>query len=65
MANADAISATPAILATRSTLTDSTNPVDPGVCVPAGHHEETLTEMLDEIIAWSVALKSVREPVPA
>ncbi|MET0417575.1 MAG: NAD(P)H-dependent oxidoreductase [Actinoplanes sp.] len=33
---------------------------DPGVCVPAGHHESTLHELLDELIAWSAALKPLR-----
>ena len=28
---------------------------------PASHHEETLTTMLDQLVAWSRALKAVRQ----
>lgn len=42
-------------------------PTDPGVIAPGEHQEPTLVEMLDEVIAWSCALRSVRgtQPVPA
>ena len=33
---------------------------EPGVCAPAAHHEEILTRMLDEVAAWSGALKPLR-----
>ncbi|GAA5069854.1 NAD(P)H-dependent FMN reductase [Thermocatellispora tengchongensis] len=39
-----------------------TAPAEPGVCVPGEHQERTLTEMLDELISWSRALRTVREP---
>lgn len=29
---------------------------------PAAHHEESVTAMLDQLVAWSRALKSVRQP---
>jgi NAD(P)H-dependent FMN reductase len=35
---------------------------EPGTCAPARHHEQVLHRMLDEIIAWAGALKSLREP---
>ncbi|WP_214411082.1 NADPH-dependent FMN reductase [Sphaerisporangium fuscum] len=42
------------------TFTDPTDPTDPGTCTPAPHHAETLTRMLEEIIAWSAALVPLR-----
>lgn len=48
------------------TFSDPTDPTDPGTCTPAPHHAETLTRMLEEIIAWSAALAPLRtEPQPA
>ncbi|MDA3626102.1 NAD(P)H-dependent oxidoreductase [Saccharopolyspora sp. WRP15-2] len=38
-----------------------TDPVQPGECSPGEHQESTLNEMLDELVAWSRALKAVRE----
>jgi len=29
---------------------------------PAPHHEKSLHEMLDQVIAWGGALRSLREP---
>lgn len=37
------------------------SPTDPGVVTPGEHQEPTLTEMLDEVIAWSEALRQVRD----
>lgn len=37
----------------------------PGVCTPADHHEQILHRLLDEVVAWAGALKSLREPVHA
>ncbi|KWX01249.1 NADPH-dependent FMN reductase [Carbonactinospora thermoautotrophica] len=42
------------------TFTDPTDPTDPGVVTPGEHQEPTLFRMLDEIIAWSGALKPLR-----
>lgn len=33
-----------------------------GVCAPSEHHETALTTMLDEILAWSRALRVLRDP---
>ena len=41
-------------------FSDPTDPMDPGVVAPGPHQEPTLMEMLDEIIAWSGALKPLR-----
>ncbi|WP_329085703.1 NADPH-dependent FMN reductase [Streptosporangium sp. NBC_01469] len=38
-----------------------TDPADPGVIAPDEHQEPTLIEMLDEVIAWSRALKPLRD----
>lgn len=38
-----------------------TDPAEPGVITPGPHQEPTLVELFDELIAWSGALKSVRE----
>jgi hypothetical protein len=35
-----------------------------GVCIPSEHQETTLTTMLDEILAWSHALRILRDPTP-
>jgi len=40
-------------------ITDMTQP---GVCAPAEHHEQILTRMLDELVAWAGALKPLRTP---
>lgn len=37
-----------------------TDPAEPGVITPGEHQEPALVEMLDEVIAWSRALKSLR-----
>ncbi|MQA10273.1 MAG: NADPH-dependent FMN reductase [Pseudonocardiaceae bacterium] len=37
------------------------DPTQPGECSPAEHQEPTLNEMLDELIAWARAMKTVRE----
>jgi NAD(P)H-dependent FMN reductase len=42
-------------------FSDPTDPTDPGVVVPGPHQEPTLNTMLDEIAAWSNALKSLRD----
>lgn len=41
-------------------FSDPNEPMDPGVVAPGPHQEPTLMEMLDEIIAWSNALKPLR-----
>ncbi|MEU8804455.1 NAD(P)H-dependent oxidoreductase [Spirillospora sp. NPDC048819] len=38
-----------------------TDPAEPGVIAPGPHQEPTLVEMLDEVIAWSGALKALRD----
>ncbi|RVX46390.1 NAD(P)H-dependent FMN reductase [Nonomuraea polychroma] len=38
-----------------------TDPTEPGVIAPGPHQELTLMELLDEVIAWSRALKPLRE----
>ncbi|MFB9717172.1 NADPH-dependent FMN reductase [Planobispora longispora] len=38
-----------------------TDPAEPGVIAPGPHQEPTLNELLDELIAWSSALKPLRE----
>jgi NAD(P)H-dependent FMN reductase len=50
-----------------STFTDFelTTPGEPGVCRPADLQEAALHEMLDELVAWSTALKSLRETATA
>ncbi|MEU6729444.1 NAD(P)H-dependent oxidoreductase [Nonomuraea wenchangensis] len=42
-----------------------TDPAEPGVITPGPHQEPTLTELLDEVIAWSKALRTLREPAAA
>ncbi|MEV4178776.1 NAD(P)H-dependent oxidoreductase [Nonomuraea sp. NPDC049709] len=42
-----------------------TDPAEPGVIAPGPHQEPTLIELLDEVIAWSTALKALRAPVAA
>ena len=37
-----------------------TDPAEPGVITPGPHQEPTLHELLDEVIAWSGALKPLR-----
>jgi NAD(P)H-dependent FMN reductase len=39
-----------------------TDPTEPGEFAPGEHQEPPLSRMLDEIIAWSRALKPLREP---
>jgi NAD(P)H-dependent FMN reductase len=39
-----------------------TDPTEPGVFAPGEHQEPTLNKMLDEVIAWSRALKPLRDP---
>lgn len=41
------------------------DPAEPGVCTPGEHHEPTLHEMLDELLAWTSALKPLRETAGA
>jgi hypothetical protein len=50
-----------------STFTDFElrSPGEPGVCRPTEHQERALHEMLDELVAWSTALKSLRETASA
>ncbi|MEV6160232.1 NAD(P)H-dependent oxidoreductase [Nonomuraea sp. NPDC052129] len=38
-----------------------TDPAEPGVIAPGPHQEPALIELLDEVIAWSQALKPLRE----
>ncbi|MFE3455477.1 NADPH-dependent FMN reductase [Nonomuraea sp. NPDC059194] len=38
-----------------------TDPAEPGAIAPGPHQEPTLNELLDEVIAWSGALKKLRE----
>ncbi|MBN6050472.1 NAD(P)H-dependent oxidoreductase [Nonomuraea sp. RK-328] len=42
-----------------------TDPAEPGVIAPGPHQEPTLMELLDEVIAWSGALRTLREPAAA
>ncbi|NUW40430.1 NAD(P)H-dependent oxidoreductase [Nonomuraea rhodomycinica] len=42
-----------------------TDPAEPGVITPGPHQEATLTELLDEVVAWSKALRTLREPAAA
>ncbi|SBT38733.1 NAD(P)H-dependent FMN reductase [Micromonospora auratinigra] len=44
---------------TQVSLSLVTDFVDYQVCVPAEHHEANLVEMLDQLVAWSRALRSV------
>ncbi|MCG5220309.1 NAD(P)H-dependent oxidoreductase [Streptosporangium sp. KLBMP 9127] len=39
-----------------------TGPHDPGVVTPGEHQEPMLHEMMDELVAWTRALETVREP---
>ncbi|MFI7634370.1 NADPH-dependent FMN reductase [Nonomuraea sp. NPDC049400] len=42
------------------------DPTEPGVIAPGSHQEPTLVQLLDEVIAWSGALKPLRQAaVPA
>ncbi|TDD25347.1 NADPH-dependent FMN reductase [Nonomuraea diastatica] len=41
-----------------------TGPTDPGVITPGPHQEETLVELLDEVITWSRALRPLRADAP-
>jgi hypothetical protein len=36
------------------------SPGEPGACRPGERQEQTLHEMLDELVAWSTALTSLR-----
>ncbi|MGW3892670.1 NADPH-dependent FMN reductase [Micromonospora chokoriensis] len=47
------------------TFSDPTNPLDPGTVTPGPHHEPALHKMLDELIAWSGALKPLRAEAAA
>ncbi|MFI0418942.1 NADPH-dependent FMN reductase [Spongiactinospora sp. 9N601] len=40
-----------------------TDPAEPGTIAPGPHQEPTLNELLDEVIAWSRALKPLRQEV--
>ncbi|NRQ37639.1 NAD(P)H-dependent oxidoreductase [Nonomuraea sp. NN258] len=42
-----------------------TDPTEPGVITPGPHQEPTLMELLDELVAWSGALKELRAQVAA
>ncbi|MFG1677288.1 NADPH-dependent FMN reductase [Micromonospora sp. NPDC049282] len=44
------------------TFTDPADPTDPGTCTPGPHNVAALGTMLDEIVAWSAALKPLRAP---
>jgi NAD(P)H-dependent FMN reductase len=50
-----------------STFTDFelNSPGEPGTCRPTEFQEQALHEMLDELVAWSTALKSLRETASA
>ncbi|MFW0783737.1 NAD(P)H-dependent oxidoreductase [Gordonia sp. CPCC 206044] len=41
---------------------DLTDPLDPGTLTPGEHQQRALTTMVDEVSAWSAALKSLRVP---
>lgn len=47
------------------TFSDPTNPLDPGTVTPGPHQEPALHKMLDEVIAWSGALKPLRTEAAA
>ncbi|MFI6290634.1 NADPH-dependent FMN reductase [Nonomuraea sp. NPDC050790] len=38
-----------------------TDPAEPGVIAPGPHQEPTLNELLDQLVAWSRAMRTVRE----
>jgi NAD(P)H-dependent FMN reductase len=42
-----------------------TSPGEPGVCRPTEYQERALHEMLEELVAWSAALKGLRETANA
>ncbi len=42
-----------------------TDPTQPGRLTPGPHQEETLTDLLDEVLSWSRALAPLRAPVVA
>ncbi|GAA4937466.1 NAD(P)H-dependent FMN reductase [Nonomuraea thailandensis] len=42
-----------------------TDPAEPGVIAPGPHQEPTLVELLDEVIAWSGALRTLRHQMAA
>ncbi|GAA2439728.1 NAD(P)H-dependent oxidoreductase [Actinomadura vinacea] len=44
---------------------ETTDPAEPGVIVPGAYQEPALVELLDEVIAWSKALKPLREKAAA
>ena len=39
---------------------DPTDPTDPGVVRPGEHQARTLAEMMDDVVAWSEALRPLR-----
>lgn len=39
-----------------------TDPLEPGVLTPAPHQEPSLTAMVDEVVAWAEALRTLRVP---
>ncbi|MEV0381195.1 NAD(P)H-dependent oxidoreductase [Nonomuraea sp. NPDC050643] len=41
------------------------DPAEPGVIVPGPHQEPTLNELFDEVLAWSRALRPLRDGTPA
>lgn len=41
---------------------DNTDPTDPGVVRPREHQIGALAELLDEVVAWSENLRSLRQP---
>lgn len=49
---------------TEFTFTDPTDPTDAGVLTPGEHQEPSLHKLLDEVVAWSDALKPLREKAP-
>ncbi|MEV0584602.1 NAD(P)H-dependent oxidoreductase [Nonomuraea sp. NPDC050310] len=38
------------------------DPTEPGILTPGPHQEPTLNELLEEVVAWAGALKSLRVP---
>ncbi|MGW3892686.1 NADPH-dependent FMN reductase [Micromonospora chokoriensis] len=44
------------------TFTNPADPTDPGTCTPGPQNVAALDTMLDEIVAWSAALKPLRSP---
>ncbi|GAA2101289.1 NAD(P)H-dependent oxidoreductase [Streptomyces albiaxialis] len=40
------------------------DPTQPGEITPGDHHEPTLMEVLDDLVAWSGALRQVRAALP-